>query len=88
MTDILLRGEQAGVVTLTLNRPAARNALSLTLMAALEQALDGIDADETTRVVVIARRGAGLLRRARSAGGPRHGAGCRRIARCSPPAPA
>ena len=56
-TDLLLRERQDGVVTLTLNRPAARNALSLALMAELQAALDAIDEDGTTRVVVIAGAG-------------------------------
>ena len=56
-SDILLRQDQAGVATLTLNRPAARNALSLELMAQLEAELDAIEADGVTRVVVIAGAG-------------------------------
>ena len=56
-SDILLRQDQGGVATLTLNRPAARNALSLALMAALEAELDAIEADAETRVVVIAGAG-------------------------------
>ena len=63
-TDILLRHDQGGVTVLTLNRPAARNALSLALMADLERELDAIEADATTRVVVIAAAGPCLLRRA------------------------
>ena len=56
-SDMLLRQDLAGVATLTLNRPAARNALSLALMAALEAELDAIEADGTTRVVVLAGAG-------------------------------
>ena len=56
-SDILLRQDAGGVATLTLNRPAARNALSMALMAALEAELDTIEADGTTRVVVIAGAG-------------------------------
>ncbi len=55
--DILLRQDQGGVATLTLNRPHARNALSLPLMAALQAALDEIEADGETRAVVIAGAG-------------------------------
>ena len=58
--DILLRQDQGGVATLTLNRPAARNALSLALMAALEAELDAVEADGETRVVVIAGAGPGF----------------------------
>ena len=56
-STILLRQDQGGVTTITLNRPSARNALSLDLMAALEAELDAIEADEATRVVVIAAAG-------------------------------
>ncbi len=63
-SSLLLRHDHAGIATITLNRPAARNALSLALMAALEAALDAIEADATTRVVVIAGCRSGLLRRA------------------------
>ncbi len=56
-SDILLRRDEAGVVTLTLDRPQARNALSMALMAALEAELEAIDADGETRVVVIAGAG-------------------------------
>ena len=53
----LLRRDQGGVAWLTLNRPAARNALSVALMTALAQALDEIAADAAVRVVVIAGAG-------------------------------
>ncbi len=56
-SDILLRHDHSGVATLTLNRPQARNALSMELMAALQAELDVIYADEATRVVVIAGAG-------------------------------
>jgi enoyl-CoA hydratase/carnithine racemase len=56
-SDILLRQDSAGVAQLTLNRPAARNALSLALMADLEAELDAIEADATVRVVVIGAAG-------------------------------
>ena len=54
---LVLRRESGGVVTLTLNRPAARNALSVALMSALQAALDAVAADKTARVVVIAGAG-------------------------------
>lgn len=62
MTDkpdpaILLRHDKDGVATLTLNRPAARNALSTGLMAALQTEIDAIAADRSVRVVVIAANG-------------------------------
>ena len=56
-SDILLRHDQGGIASLTLNRPAARNALSLELMAQLQAELDAIEADGDTRIVVIAGAG-------------------------------
>jgi len=54
---ILLRHDAAGVATLTLNRPHARNALSMALMAELLAALDALAKDETAKVVVLAGAG-------------------------------
>lgn len=53
----LLRHDADGVVTLTLNRPARRNALSEGLIDALSAALDAIAADRTARAVVITANG-------------------------------
>ncbi|MCL4748239.1 MAG: enoyl-CoA hydratase [Burkholderiaceae bacterium] len=47
----------AGVVTLTLNRPAQYNALSEAMLSALANALDEIAADESARVVILAAAG-------------------------------
>lgn len=55
--NILLREDRAGVVTLTLNRPAQFNALSEEMLAALQAALDDIAADESVRCVVLAGAG-------------------------------
>ena len=57
MTDILLAARDGGVLTLTLNRPDKRNALSRELIDALRAAADQADLDPDVRVVVI--RGAG-----------------------------
>lgn len=46
-----------GVVTLTLNRPQAFNALSEDVLAALQSALDGVAADAGARAVVIRASG-------------------------------
>ncbi len=54
---VLLREDVDGVATLTLNRPQTRNALSLGLMKALQDALDAIREDASVRVVVL--KGAG-----------------------------
>lgn len=56
--SILLTGRPAeGVLWLTLNRPDARNALSVALMAELDAALAAAAADAAVRVVVIAGAG-------------------------------
>lgn len=53
----LLRRDRDGIAWLTLNRPAARNALSAPLLTALEQALANVEADPAIRIVVIAGAG-------------------------------
>ena len=55
--DILLRQDANGIATLTLNRPSARNALSVPLMTALETALDAIEHDSTIHVAILAANG-------------------------------
>jgi len=72
--DELLRDTEGGVVTLTLNRPRQRNALSLALMHALQAELTGIAEDESIRVVVLRANGPGFcaghdLREVRSCSG-------------------
>jgi enoyl-CoA hydratase/carnithine racemase len=54
---VLLEALSDGVLRLTLNRPAARNALSVGLMAALSQALERAAADPAVRAAVIAGAG-------------------------------
>jgi enoyl-CoA hydratase/carnithine racemase len=54
---LLLQASDAGVMRLVLNRPAARNALSVGLMSALTVALDRAALDPACRVVVIAGAG-------------------------------
>jgi enoyl-CoA hydratase/carnithine racemase len=54
----LLRTDRDHVAVLTLNRPAARNALSDALLAALARQLDAIAAEPGTRAVVLAGAGA------------------------------
>jgi enoyl-CoA hydratase/carnithine racemase len=53
----LLRADGDGIATLTLNRPAQRNALARELMTALERELAAIAEDRSVRVVVIAGSG-------------------------------
>ena len=54
---ILRTPDARGVVTLTLNRPQAFNALSEAMLAQLQRELDAIASDEGVRVVVIAAEG-------------------------------
>ena len=54
---VLFQRDDRGVVTLTLNRPQAFNALSEAVLAALKQALDRVAADPGARVVVLAANG-------------------------------
>ena len=84
---ILLRElGDSGVLRLTLNRPEARNALSMALMAELIAALDEAAANRDVRVVIIAGAGIGFcpghdLREMRS--DPRREAYDRIFNRCS-----
>lgn len=59
MTDapVLLCARDGLVATLTLNRPASRNALSLALIDALDDALARLAADPAVAVIVIAGAG-------------------------------
>jgi enoyl-CoA hydratase/carnithine racemase len=82
---LLLREDEGGVAWLTLNRPGARNALSMPLMSALEAALDAIEADAAVKVAVIAGAGSAFcaghdLREVRGADGATHE---RLFAQCS-----
>jgi enoyl-CoA hydratase/carnithine racemase len=57
-TDLVLSThDPRGVVTLTMNRAAAYNALSVAMLDALQTALDRVADDERVRVVVIAAAG-------------------------------
>jgi enoyl-CoA hydratase/carnithine racemase len=57
---VLLRQDEDAIARLTLNRPAQRNALSVELMTALQQAIDAIARDPKVKVVVIAANGPGF----------------------------
>lgn len=52
MTSLLVE-KAAGVATLTLNRPEARNALDVELITALGQAMRDADADDEVRAIVL-----------------------------------
>lgn len=60
MTDLLLRADRDGIAWLTMNRPTARNALSMGLMTAMDDELAAIENDPSVRVVVIAGAGPGF----------------------------
>lgn len=55
--SIVLRHDDAGVTTLTLNRPQARNSLSQAMLRTLIEALAALRDDSSVRVVVIAGAG-------------------------------
>lgn len=54
---LVLVARDDGITHLTMNRPQARNALSIGLMTALEAAIDDAASDAGTRVVVISGAG-------------------------------
>lgn len=63
MTDenpLVRRHDDAGVTTLTLNRPQARNALSRAMLGALREAFAAIAVDDAVRVVILAGAGPGF----------------------------
>ena len=54
---LVLRSDEDHVATLTLNRPAARNALSEAMLTALAERLAEIDGDDEVHVVILAGAG-------------------------------
>jgi enoyl-CoA hydratase/carnithine racemase len=56
-TPLILTNRQDGVLTITLNRPDARNALSEALMHALQLTLDEAADDTSVRVIILAGSG-------------------------------
>lgn len=56
-TDILLREDNNGITTLTLNRPDQFNALTGDLLNAMSATLDAIKEDSSVRVVIIKANG-------------------------------
>lgn len=57
MSDVVLADQSDGVLTLTLNRPEALNALTVESMAKLADRLEDAAGDATTRAVVITGAG-------------------------------
>lgn len=70
---VLLRDEKDGVVTLTLNRPARKNAINADLWEALRQALRDIGKDPSVRALVITGAGDAFCAGADLSGGARQG---------------
>jgi enoyl-CoA hydratase/carnithine racemase len=56
-TPLLIRDDDAGIATLTLNRPQARNSLSQGMLRALLAALEALAADDAVRIVILAGAG-------------------------------
>ena len=58
--SLVLRHDDEGVTTLTMNRPQARNALSQGMLRALLDAFIEVSTDEAVRVVILAGTGPGF----------------------------
>jgi enoyl-CoA hydratase/carnithine racemase len=54
---LLSTQDEQGVLRLTMNNPASRNALSEEMMAALQDAIDQANKDATIRVIILAANG-------------------------------
>ena len=57
MNDLVLRHDQDGIATLTLNAPGSLNALSRALLARLQSHLADLEADDSIRVVILRAEG-------------------------------
>ena len=57
MSDCLIRTDSEGVALLTMNRPQARNSLSLELLQAMLGELTALATDDTVRAVILAGAG-------------------------------
>jgi enoyl-CoA hydratase len=79
-SPILIEHPEPGIAIVRLNRPAAMNAFTPAMMGAYHDALDTIDKDVETRVVVLAANGRGfcagldLKSVSQQPGGEHHGA--------------
>ena len=58
--ELVLLSRADGIATMTLNRPAARNALSQAMLEAIADAIDSVNGDDDLRVVVVAANGSGF----------------------------
>jgi 2-(1,2-epoxy-1,2-dihydrophenyl)acetyl-CoA isomerase len=61
MNDTVLYDSDAGIVTLTFNRPKVMNALDASMREGLEAAVDRVEADPGVRVVVLKGAGGGFM---------------------------
>jgi len=61
MNDTVLYDSDAGIATLTFNRPKVMNALDTRMREGLEAAVDRIEADPDIRVVVLEGAGGGFM---------------------------
>jgi len=61
MNDTVLYESDAGIVTLTFNRPKVMNALDASMREGLEAAVDRVEADPGVRVVVLKGAGGGFM---------------------------
>ena len=61
MNDTVLYDSDAGIVTLTFNRPKVMNALDASMREGLAAAVDRIEADPDIRVVVLKGAGGGFM---------------------------
>src|SRR5437764_2253536 len=57
MADTLISEKSSGVLTLTLNRPEKKNALTRAMYQALADGIDGAEHDEAVRCVLIQAEG-------------------------------
>ena len=57
MPELVLATVTDGVTTITMNRPEKRNALSIELIEALEQAIETIERDNSASVLILAGEG-------------------------------
>src|SRR5260370_6380418 len=78
MNDTVLYESDAGIATLTFNRPKVMNALDASMREGLAAAVDRVEADPGVRVVVLKGAGGGFM-----AGGP-----IKFLTDTTPPAPA
>ena len=72
MEDVVLRSFDAGILTLTMNRPGQLNAMTWPMMGQLLKGLREAAADPAVRVVVLAGAGRGFC----SGGDIHSGGGC------------